>query len=331
MRLSLSRISVAQMYYKGTQPFHALEVIRLHFVSLTQAAFGKMMGLCPNLRTLDLRGCDCSRLTLLPANLRRVTIAECIGTAYLNRAYIPRLQSFLYSGSLYSSGFLEEPFILPRDAILFDLYICLSDSISGCYLIRQFNRSLPDDLSGLTVLTICSNALPAASPLPDDEATDQSTKLINLHSLRELQLLMLEMMAENLADIYVFFETCQCANLERLFAHLPKSNYEPVEASLDEVEEEPPKIDLDNLKMVKVMNFKWHCTEVQLVSFLLRKATSLQKLLLVSPNVAPLDAPSFIEADLLLLKEALANGKIMLSESEDSATQPYHSEIFIKV
>ena len=95
--------------------------------------------------------------------------------------------------------------------------------------------------------------------------------------------------------------------------------------SIGEVREEPPEDDLYNLLMVKVMNFNWRCSEVQLVSFLLRKASSLRKLLIVSPNVTPPDLPC-VEADLLILKEALANGKIMLSKSDDAATQPYHSE-----
>ena len=100
-----------------------------------------------------------------------------------------------------------------------------------------------------------------------------------------------------------------------------------MERSTDGVSEEPPEDGLDNLVMVKVMNFNLRCTEVQLVSFLLRKAISLRKLLIISPNAAPLDLPGVQEADLLLFREALANGKIMLSESDDAATQPYHSEV----
>ena len=48
--------------------------------------------------------------------------------------------------------------------------------------------------------------------------------------------------------------------------------------SIDEVREEPPEDDLDNLLMVKVMNFNWRRFEVQLVSYLSRKASSLHKL-----------------------------------------------------
>lgn len=109
---------------------------------------------------------------------------------------------------------------------------------------------------------------------------------------------------------------------------LPK---EPTEASLDEVGEEPLNTGFDNLRIVKLMNFSWCCTEVRLVSFLLRKATSLHKLLIVSHNITPLDMPGVHEEDLLLLKEALADGKIMLMKVDDDATQPYHYEVFIKL
>jgi hypothetical protein len=103
-----------------------------------------------------------------------------------------------------------------------------------------------------------------------------------------------------------------------------------MEGSVDQVWEEPPEDGLDNLVMVKVMDFNWNPAEVQLVSFLLRKARSLRKLLIVSRNVTPVDLPDAPEADLSLLKEALVNGKIMFTESDNAATQPYH-DAFIMV
>jgi len=87
---------------------------------------------------------------------------------------------------------------------------------------------------------------------------------------------------------------------------------------------------LVKLNMVKVMNFNWRRFEVELVSLLLRKATSLHKLLLVSPNVDPPRVPGVQEADLLLLKEALASGRIIVSESDDPAIQPIHPRVFIE-
>ena len=106
---------------------------------------------------------------------------------------------------------------------------------------------------------------------------------------------------------------------------------DPKEGSHDGVGEEPPEDCLDNVKIVKIANFNWHRTEVELVSFLLRKASSLQKLLLVFSKAAQLDMPGVHGADLLLIHEALTNGKIMLSESDDVATQPYHYEVFLEV
>jgi hypothetical protein len=55
--LSLRRIIISNMYYKGARPFHALEAVRLYSVSI-KVGFTKMMELCPSLVTLDLRGCD---------------------------------------------------------------------------------------------------------------------------------------------------------------------------------------------------------------------------------------------------------------------------------
>ena len=100
---------------------------------------------------------------------------------------------------------------------------------------------------------------------------------------------------------------------------------------LFEVGVEPPEDGLGNLRMVKIMNFNWRHFEVQLVSFLLRKAKSLHKLQVVSANAALLNVPGVPEADLLIIKDALANGRMMLSGSDDAAIQPFHSEVFIDV
>ncbi|WVZ78816.1 hypothetical protein U9M48_026466 [Paspalum notatum var. saurae] len=327
-RLSLRRISISGMYFKGAQPFRALEVIRLHSVNITQTAVRKMMALCPGLLTLDLRDCDCAEFfychsgLAMPPNLRSITIAECDGVADLRWVGVPCLRSFRYSGDYLC-------FDLPCDAVLADLYIRLSNSLSRKYYTDSLNNSLPKDLSCLNVLTICSNVLPVVSLLPDDGASAQ-LPILNLHSLKELQLLMLKMEPVNLADLYAFLKTCQCPNLERLFVQLPEISYNTSKSSTEEVTEEPREDGLDNLAMVKVKNFNWRRTEVQLVSFLLRKTSCLRKLSIVSPNAIPLDVPGVQEADLLLIKEALASGKMVLSEMDDAATQPYHSEVFIK-
>ncbi|CAN6200728.1 unnamed protein product [Urochloa humidicola] len=199
--------------------------------------------------------------------------------------------------------------------------------------VKFSKEALPRDLSGLSVLTISSNAVRIACSVFNMTETSYWTKMNNLRSLRELQLLILGMEndMDNLANIYLFLKACRCSNLERLFVQLPATSDVPLEDLVGEPQVLPPEDVLAKLRMVKVMNFNWRLFEVQLVSLLLRKATSLHKLLLVSPNVNPQYVPGVQEADLLLLKEALASGRIIVSKSDDPATQPFHSEVFIKI
>ncbi|XP_062227720.1 putative F-box/FBD/LRR-repeat protein At5g56810 [Phragmites australis] len=336
LHLSLRHINICSLYYKGAQPFYALEVIHLQSVTIA-VAFRKFMALCPRLHTLDLRRCDLdgflygAKPFTPPAgvNLRSITVAECRGEARLVDVAVPSLRSFRYNGNCGVSSFF-----LPKDAALADLYICSGDPIPMFFhwtvFANYIDRRLPDDLSRLTVLTICSNTLKAASSLLNDGATAQLTCMRNLQSLRELQLLMFGMDTNKLADIYLFLKASYCPNLERFFVQLPAISDVPVEGLLEEVEVEQPEDGLGNLRTVKVTNFNWRRIELQLVSFLLRKASSLRKLLLVSPNTTPMNVAGVPEADLLLLKESLANGHIVLSESDNAATQPFHSEVFVK-
>ncbi|KAF8658643.1 hypothetical protein HU200_059109 [Digitaria exilis] len=260
----------------------------------------------------------------MPPNLRTVTIADSWGFA--NLLHVPSLRSFCYRGD-----FVNSLFILPSDAALGDLYIRFAHSVAKPGNTRRLRNSLPKDLAGLNVLTICSNSLEVFFSLLN--VASCLLPNINLPNRRELQLIMLEMETANLADLFVFFKTFQCPNLERLFVQLPTSSGDkPMEGgSFHEVREEPPEDDFDNFFMVKIINFNCRRSEVQLVSFFLRKAGSLCKLLIVSPNVTPPPDLPFVEADLLLIKEALANGKIILGESDDATAQPYHSKVFIMV
>ncbi|CAL5049776.1 unnamed protein product [Urochloa decumbens] len=334
VHLSLRNMTLFDMYYKGARPFYFLESIHLHSVN-SGVKFSKVMALCPRLHTLDLRCCGCSRDNMLygaeactPLSLRRITLAECnYGGIRLDHLPMPSLCSFRYSGR-----FVDSLFFLPKEATLTDLYICFSDREPiPQSLYYELDAAIPDDLSGLTVLTICSNALKIASSLFNGRATPRWAKMNNLRSLRELQLLILGMEMDNLANIYLFLKACHCSNLERLFVQLPATSDVPLEDLVEDVRVVLPEDVLANLRMVKVMNFNWRRFEVQLVSLLLRKATSLHKMLLVSPNLAPLHVPGVQEADLFLLIEALTSGHIMVSNSDDPATQPFHSEVFIKV
>ncbi|KAL6873836.1 hypothetical protein ACP4OV_013918 [Aristida adscensionis] len=377
VHLSLRGVTIGNMYYRDAKPFHGLEVICLHSIGgnpFMWSALIKMLSLCPRLHTLDLRNFFFptwfdAKPFIMPVleNSRSITLAECRKFTFLYTkeaprgvrempimgyfryttgshdaqschhvkdaallAQLPGLRSFRYSGN-----YAKSPFNLKEAALLTHLYICLLESVPDS---SQFNGSLPMDLSSLTVLTICSNTLKITSSLFKGRGNAGQANLRNLHSLRELQLVMFGMKTDNLADIALFLKCCQCANLERLFVQLPDISGAPLKCLLKCLLEEIKEVDVDplenglgNLRIAKFMNSNWSCFEVQLVCFLLRKVCSLTKLLLVSPNITPHLVTCVPKADRLLLNEALANGLIILSKCDDSATQPFHSEVFIKV
>jgi hypothetical protein len=102
-------------------------------------------------------------------------------------------------------------------------------------------------------------------------------------------------------------------------------------------EEEPPEGGLENLELVKMTNFKGHHNEMRLVDFLLRNASSLNKLFLVSPKEEHPQGLQKIHSDVLpnflkeeILEKASANTQIFFSEPGSSEVQPLHSEIFIR-
>ncbi|CAL5049555.1 unnamed protein product [Urochloa decumbens] len=105
----------------------------------------------------------------------------------------------------------------------------------------------------------------------------------------------------------------------------------------DQSEEDVPLYDLNNLIFAKLMKFKGHYFEMRLVSFLLRRATGLQKLLLVPPvgvenymealGQEPLDTSNFLDT-ILDFKKASPDAQIVLSDSDPAAIQPVHSDVF---
>jgi len=105
----------------------------------------------------------------------------------------------------------------------------------------------------------------------------------------------------------------------------------------EQSEEDVPLYGLNNLIFVKLMKFKGHYFEMRLVSFLLRRATVLQKLLLVPPPVGmgnymeafgeePLDTSHFLET-ILNFEKVSPDAQIVLGDSDPAAIQPVHSDV----
>ncbi|KAL5199740.1 hypothetical protein ABZP36_020943 [Zizania latifolia] len=334
-RLSVCATITTNLRFRGAQPFPELAAIYLHSVAVETTVFDGILALCPSLRVLDLRKCsrlDAIAITSNGPNLTSLTIADCDGVTRVDVVPVSSLRSIRYSGRFFPA------FHLPI-ASCTNLYL----SYYGLILPELFDKWLENTVRylcdgtitnnndfNITNLTICSNALRMISFCGDRQETARLHKFFNFRRLTELQLLMFEMKAENLASIYLFLKIFHCPNLSRLFVQFPIFGHEPFQENLlDGVTEVSLEDGLDNLTVVRIMNFNWHPIEVQLVSFLLRKARNIRTLQLVSPSAIPLNVAGIEQEDLSPIREALANGLIILSEFEDGATKPFHSEILL--
>uniref|UniRef100_K3Y3K4 FBD domain-containing protein n=2 Tax=Setaria italica TaxID=4555 RepID=K3Y3K4_SETIT len=372
-------LSSGSCFSHCSDAFPTLEVVHLHLLG----------------STLYIRRCNCEGVINLKPHLRSLTVADCNLTTQLDAST--------------ASG----------------TYISLRGQ--NCNPIKHRIQALPG-LANLRVLTICSIALQRVYALDRFGSATCLTKLSYLPSLRELQLVMLEMDYTNLAHMYAFFRCCQCPQLERLFVQLPSSSHDiSVDISLEVSEEDEPDEELyedddpdgeedepveelsegyeaeeellleqlseeymlkerlyyedvyeedlpeenvpedeqfeedvpegehseedvpegeqseddvplyglNNLIFAKLMKFKGHYFEMRLVSFLLRRATGLQKLLLVPPVGVgnymealeePLDTSRFLDT-ILDFEKASPDAQIVLSDSDPTAIQQVHSDV----
>ncbi|TVU08587.1 hypothetical protein EJB05_41996, partial [Eragrostis curvula] len=126
---------------------------------------------------------------------------------------------------------------------------------------------------------------------------------------------------------------------ERLF-YEDMDEEDPVDENVPE-EEQPEEglleYGLTNLVLAKMVKFKGHYFEMRLASFLLRKATALEKLLLVTSQRQgnhmeelrndQMDTSCALETILSSLKRASPNAQIVVSDSDSAAIQPMHSDV----
>lgn len=114
--------------------------------------------------------------------------------------------------------------------------------------------------------------------------------------------------------------------------------YDPfMEKYLDVVEEKPPEVAFENLKVIKMNNFKGHNNEMQLVRFLLGRAGYLESLAIVGFQEFEMDEVNyysglqFLRDQLPYLTKASVNAKVVMTEYDDNQLCPTHSEVYIKV
>ncbi|OEL16510.1 hypothetical protein BAE44_0022471 [Dichanthelium oligosanthes] len=180
---------------------------------------------------------------------------------------------------------------------------------------------------------------------PDEEEEEPDEELCEAYQAEE-ELLLEELSEEYMLKERLYFEDvyeedCSKENVpedEQSEEDVPEDEKSEEDVPEDEQsEEDEPLYDLNNLIFARLMKFKGQFFEMRLVSFLLRRATGLQKLLLVPPvgvgnymealAEEPLDTSHFLET-ILNFEKASPDVQIVLSDSDPDAILPVHFDVF---
>jgi len=159
----------------------------------------------------------------------------------------------------------------------------------------------------------------------EDTESDEPEEELSEEDVTEDELLQEELVQEYMLKERPYYEDVYEEDI--LGEDVPEEDY---------FEEDEPEYDFGNLMFVRMMKFKGHYFELRLVSFLLRKATGLKKLLLVAPkgNLMDrvgndhVDLSPFVETKQLPFRRASPNVQIILSKCDSAGIQPVHAEIF---
>ncbi|OQU76920.1 hypothetical protein SORBI_3010G235900 [Sorghum bicolor] len=336
LRLVLFGVGVNEAHRPMSQfrSINTLEVMTIQNTSLGDLDLRRILLSCSRLRILVLRNCrvlTCVNVTAASERLARLTVVECPQVEKISASTALGLHSFRYSGAFLRSVALPQ-------TCFGDLYIRFTKSrVSSQIQYHSWLNALPN-LSNLVVLTICSNALKIMSSLRSrEDFQPQVAKLSNLQNLRELQLVLYTMDTLMLSHIYWFLRMCRCSRLRNLFVELPEVKGESfMDAVRGLAAEEPMMDDFNNLVIVKITNFKWQCNEIELVHFLLRKASSLQKVILVVPKgtITERDQsgnPIFPDVNLLRFEKFPTKVKVVvLNECLGAKIREFHRDVFLE-
>ncbi|RCV22901.1 hypothetical protein SETIT_4G256800v2 [Setaria italica] len=238
----------------------------------------------------------------------------------------------------------------------------------NCNPIKHRIQALPG-LANLRVLTICSIALQLPSSShdisvdislevseedePDEELyedddpdgeEDEPVEELSEGYEAEEELLLEQLSEEYMLKERLYYEDVYEEDLpeenvpedEQFEEDVPEGEHSEEDVPEGEQsEDDVPLYGLNNLIFAKLMKFKGHYFEMRLVSFLLRRATGLQKLLLVPPVGVgnymealeePLDTSRFLDT-ILDFEKASPDAQIVLSDSDPTAIQQVHSDV----
>ncbi|XP_020258791.1 putative F-box/LRR-repeat protein At5g54820 [Asparagus officinalis] len=261
--LSLSFCTLTGRYQFGY--FDCLEHLQLQGINLNDTMLVKVLYNCPKLQSLELR--ECMSLKYVEdigsySQIKKLTIVHCPNIEVID-ILAPLLHSFHFLGKFPRKFTLAVPFL--SDCIIMST-LREYEQITNNWEVTLLKHD------SLQVLTTCSSSL---------QLILGSGKIVgaSLKNLQELQLCMENLRSSDLLNIYKLFMRYKLQQLETLFIELPTSWSDP-DLELDMVQKNPPVLNLRNLKIIKLNNFKGHINELFLLDFLLQNAVSLELIVL---------------------------------------------------
>ncbi|MQL84457.1 hypothetical protein Taro_016969 [Colocasia esculenta] len=342
--LSLGYCDLRPPVHFGSLPL--LRSLSLRNVNIDDGMLRGILSNCLLLENLTLRECEGLRsihVTSSGARLKRLVLVDCWDVVDLKISG-PGLESFHFFGELSMDFSFEEV------SSLVDVFVC---SINReCSEPWHDYTKLLSDLAHVRILTLCPATLMRLTIWEEYFVEYYENHFpLRLENLRELQMLMPYFDAEYLTYMYGFFRLCPSPSLEKLFVRLPKLLEDPNTSSAKAKITEPPEgVQFDNLKVVKINNFKGSRCEMELVKFLLGRASNLEFLVLVSPQIPASDDDrstwvecrfsesrivtemdlSDLHMKLLLLPKASSHVEIIMSaySEDDSSLEPTHASLY---
>ncbi|KAF8658767.1 hypothetical protein HU200_059253 [Digitaria exilis] len=307
------------------------------------------------------------------AHLRSVTVVECNGITHIDARRAHGLRSFRFSSAgfptydIAATAKLDDLYIslrgrnfnplrhwiqaLPDLSNLTVLTVC-SIALRVCALLcslLHFIWILPSNSHDIFMddsLDVAEEDEPDEELYEDDasnEEEDVPDEDLSEGYEAEEELLLEQPPEEYMLEEWLYYkdvyeEACpeDVPENEQSEEDVPEDEQSEEDVPEDEQsEEDVPLYGLNNLIFAKLMKFKGHYFEMRLVSFLLRRATGLQKLLLVPPVgmgnymeafEEPLDTSRFLETT-LNFEKASPDAQIVLDDSNPPATQPVHFDV----
>ncbi|XP_043688471.1 F-box/FBD/LRR-repeat protein At1g16930-like isoform X2 [Telopea speciosissima] len=177
--------------------FGFLQTLRLRDVHITENTLEFLLSNCPLLDKLILRECSPLQSIKIPESnqqLRTLTLCHCWQVSEIEIS-APNIRSFLFWGKLMQS------FSIKNNAALEEAVIYTRDRQDA--RPEDVRMKILSDLSHVKILTICGGALPWKTP---------KDFRVTFNNLRELQLL-----ADSVCDVYIFFRQSICPCLERFY------------------------------------------------------------------------------------------------------------------